>query len=345
MERVKSHRDHCANAEKSDVHLNPVKILVCGTTAANRSMICNAIIGEPLLKEGTETYSRKIFEDELNGFHIEAVSIALYNNFRHDLAKYKEELRDIKEETFDLFLYCLPMKGSRFSLEDKKAYHELQKLLNAEIWNRCFIVFTYADSIVKAAQTKYLTNQVNRRVRKDYREALEESSAVIESLFERKLPSFPAGSPGCYSILRNDDSWLSNLFGAVTNIVDTNTGLVLLMKNTNRLKPKRETREVTEVHKDPIIVSESSTINNPKVREIVAGLSAGGIVGGIGATAGSLVGALAIGIPSFGVFAGAGFAGGGAIGGSIGAAVGTGVAKAVEKYKIKQKREEEKGLM
>ena len=275
MEQVKFFRDHCAMVEKSDIHLNPVKLLVCGTAAANRSMICNAIVGEPLLKEGTATNSREIFEDELNGFHIEVVSIALYDNFRHDLAKYKEELRDIKQEKFDLFLYCLPMKGSRFSLEDKRAYHELQILLNAEIWEHCFIVFTYADSIVKAAQTKYKTDQVNWRVRRDYGEVFAESTASIERLFERKLSFFPAGSPGCYSILRNEDSWLSNLFGAVINVVDTNTGIVLFKKNTNRLRPKHVHGEVTEVHEDPIILSESFI---PRLREIIARVEEKGLM-------------------------------------------------------------------
>ena len=345
MERVKSHRDHCAIIQKDDIHLNPVKILVCGTTAAKRSMICNAIVGEPLLKEGSATYSREIYEDELNGFHIEVVSIALYDSYRHVLAHYQEELRDIKEEKIDLFLYCLPMKGSRFSLEDKRAYDELKKLVNAEIWERCFVVFTYADSIVKAAQTKHQTNQINRRVRRDYEEAFAASSASIESLFERKFPFFPAGSPGCYSILDNDDSWLSNLFGAVTNVVDSNTSLVLLLKNVNRLKPKRDASEVSAVHEDPIIVSEGSKINNSKVKEIIAGLSVGGVAGGIGATTGALIGALLIGIPSFGTFAGGGLALGGTIGGTIGVAAGTGAAKAVEKRKTKQIREREKGLM
>ena len=346
MESVKSHRDHFATAEKSDIHLNPVKILVCGTTAAKRSTICNAIVGEPLLEESNETYSRKTFEDALNGLHIEVVSVALYDRFRHkDLEKYHKDLEEIKEESFDLFLYCLPMKGSRFSREDKTAYDELKQLVNEEIWGRCVVVFTNADSIVKAAQTKYKTNQISKQVRRDYEEAMAASSESIENLFGRSFPFHLAGSPGCYSILKNDDSWLSNLFGAVTEVVDENTGLVLLLKNVHRLKPRRDAREVTEVHEDPIIVSEGSKINNLRVRKIIAGLSAGGIAGGIGATAGALIGALVIGIPSFGVFAKAGLALGGAIGGGIGVAAGAAGANAVQKNKMKQNLVQEKGVM
>ena len=65
-----------------------------------------------------------------------------------------------------------------------------------------------------------------------------------------------------------------------------------------------------------------------------------GVLKAIGASVGATIRALAIGLPTFGVAAGAGLVLGGAIGGAIGVGVATGGAVAVSKIKKKKDKKD-----
>ena len=329
---------------------NGIKIAVCGSTGADRFSICNGLIGEELLQQNSEVVQIVPWRDEVNQVSVEVTSIATFDNTQHNIETYRQEVRKVKNKEFDLMLYCLPVNPARPVIkEDQKAYDELKRILHPSTWEHCVVVLTYAEAIVKNGQTKYNSkDKMTRRIVKDYDETIKSWTVLVREAFGENTPVIPAGSSHCFSILENDEFWLSKLFSTVITIMNDNAIKTLHKKNCHRLCSKIMNKDdllISKFSEHPIIIGAVSKNMNAKLKEVAAGLGAGGAAGAVGATIGATIGALAIGIPSFGVAAGAGLVLGAAIGGGIGIGTGVGVTKAVQNGKRKKLEEEEKGLI
>ncbi len=323
-----------------------VKILVCGSTGALRSLICNGILGEPLLDETKVILTVKKWKDDRNGMKFKVTSVATFDDVLHTPAEYEEKIRTISNKQFDVFLYCIPVKISRPSLEDdKRGYEELKRLLHGDIWSRCVVVLTYADAIVIRGQTKHKSLGISRQVKDDYNSTIKGWISAINELFENGPSVVAAGSPQCVSLLNDNDLWLSKLFLVIQDKTENIPSKLLLLKNINRIKETVSNMESilrNGIHQQPIIITEKSSKVKQRLLEMVPGLGAA-TAGLVGATVGGLTGALAIGLPSFGVFAGTGLALGALLGGAIGAGTVASVQKAASsRERIKSPTE---GLM
>ncbi len=324
-----------------------VKILVCGSTGALRSFICNGILGEPLLDETKEEIlTVTTWEDDRNGMAFEVTSVATFDDVLHTPAEYEEKIRTISNQQYDVFLYCIPVKVSRPSLEDdKRGYEELKRLLHGDIWSRCVVVLTYADAIVIRGQTKHKSLGISRQVKDDYNSTIQGWMSAINDLFENGPSIVAAGSPQCVSLLHDNDLWLSKLFLVIQDKTENIPSKLLLLKNINRIKETVSNKESilrNGVHQQPIIITEKSRKVKQRLQEMVPGLGAAATAGLVGATVGGLTGALAIGLPSFGVFAGTGLALGALLGGTIGAGAVVTVQRAASRERMKSPTE---GLM
>ena len=327
-----------------------VLIAVCGSTGADRYSICNGLIGEEFLPENSKILQIRSWSDEINQLSVEVTSIATFDDTIHEIEPYGEEVRKVRDKQFDLMLYCLPVKSARPVIEeDKRAYDELKLALHPSTWDKCIVVLTCADTIVKNCQTRLnIKGKVTRRIVKNYEETIQSWTTLIRQIFGENTPVIPAGSPRCFSILENDESWLSKLFHVVIQNTNDKTNKTLLKMNILRLYTERINTEVflnRRMSEHPIVVGEASSKIKGKLTELAAGLGAGGAAGAVGASIGATIGALAIGIPSFGVAAGAGLVLGAAVGGGIGVGTGVGVTRAVERSKRKKTEDDDEGLI
>ncbi len=332
--------------EENEIYL--AKILVCGSTGALRSFISNGILGEPLLDETKEILTVKTWKDDRNGMAFEVTSVATFDDVLHTPGEYEEKIRPISNQQFDVFLYCIPVKVSRPSLEDdKRGYEELKRLLHGDIWSRCLVVLTYANAIVIRGQTKHKSLGISRQIKNYYNSTIKGWISAINELFENRPSVVAAGSPQCVSLLNNNDLWLSKLFLAIQDKTEKIPGKLLLLKNINRIKETFSNKKsilLNGVHQQPIIITEESRykVVKQRLQEMVPGLGAAATTGLVGATVGGLTGALAIGLPSFGVFAGTGLALGALLGGTIGAGTVATVQRAASRGRMKSPIE---GLM
>ncbi len=237
-----------------------VKILVCGSTGALRSLICNGILGEPLLDETKEILTFKIWKDDRNGMAFEVTSVATFDDVLHTPGEYEEKIRPISNQQFDVFLYCIPVKVSRPSLgDDKRGYEELKRLLHGDVWSRCVVVLTYADAIVIRGQTKHKSLGISRLVKDDYNSTIKGWISAINELFENGPSIVAAGSPQCVSLLNDNDLWLSKLFLVIQDKTENIPSKLLLLKNINRIKETVSNKESilrNGIHQQPIIITE-----------------------------------------------------------------------------------------
>ncbi len=234
--------------------------------------------------------------------------------------------------------------------EDKRSFDELEQLMHPNVLGNCIVVLTHADSIVINGQTRLNTSKVTNRIKREYEQAITNWTEAIHRYFRPTLTVIPAGSFHCFSILNNEESWLSVLFHAVIESTNEEAKGCLLQKNRFRLIVKQDLNKKDDLkrrhsYEHPIIIGEKSTTINEKLKELAAGLGAGGAAGITGATVGALIGALAIGVPSFGIAAGIGLGLGAAVGGGIGVGTGVTVTKAVSRKKRKEEAEKDEGLV
>ncbi len=275
----------------------------------------------------------------------EVTSIATFDDVLHTPGEYEEMIRPISNIQFDVFLYCIPVKVSRPSLgDDKRGYEELKRLLHGDIWSRCVVVLTYADAIVIRGQTKHKSLGISRQIKNDYSSTIKGWISAINELFENGPSVVAAGSPQCVSLLNDNDLWLSKLFSAIQHKTEEIPSKLLLLKNINRIKETFSNKKsilLNGVHQQPIIIEKSSK-GQQRLQAMVPGLGAAATAGLVGATVGGLTGALAIGLPSFGVFAGTGLT----LGALLGATIGAGTVVTVQGAASRErKKSHTEGLM
>ncbi len=265
------------------------------------------------------------------------------------------------KEKVGVLVYCVTV--NRVGIETGEMIEEINKVTRAygaDVWKNCVVVFLKAHQCIRDLQipsqqaqpvSKESFNIAIDLRKEQVRSTMLFSKSMITTIPQgivRKLGFAVAGKESELS-LPGRDFWLSFLW---VEVFEKSTkdcyqkGVSRLANFQARMKEKADMRkpEVTDKIIGKKIWEQPISTGNMSLRQKIAigagGTAAGVAAGGIGATIGALIGALAIGIPSFGVAAGAGLVIGATVGGSIGVGVAGATTAGVNAYQ-KAKEEEE----
>lgn len=328
-----------------------LKIAVCGLTGAGKSTILNGIVGRVVFKEGdyltheTKKVTPHSWRDDDNNYEVTVYDTPGFEDDTNNADQYRADIKE-KCRDVDLLLYCISVEEARPMLvRDTKTLKELKNVFDADVWDHCIVVLTFANAIVLRSQTKHRARlMAKRKVADDYHTAIADWTKKIQEVLKElelpeKIPIIPAGSGLCFSILNDDNYWLTDLYHKAVDQTDEAKSDVLVLLNHHRMKAKSVVKMENfdvNITDQPIIITNNSTKIGRRLREIAAAVGAGSVTGAVGATVGATVGALAIGLPTFGIAAGFGLVLGGAIGAGIGIGVGIGVYKIISKFEEKK---------
>lgn len=319
-----------------------LSLLACGQRGVGKSTLLNGLSRKDCFKESDkreilgpeETYS-------LTCYKTPAFTCTADNGNDNDyIKKIKEKCPEV-----DALMYCIKVDRTRVDIrEDKTTLLLLKKALKPEVWKHCIIVLTFANRIVTRLRQKSEKN-----VNVAFNEAIDEWKWNVQQMLTEigicpdNIPVAIGGSREMARLLDEPDNyWFSNLFFAVCDVLPSDGQDVFSSINSDRIRYARQVKP--DVHfkgelKTQPIVQNRSRIEWIKRNypTIAAGLGTAGVAGTTGAGIGAVVGALAIGIPSFGVFASVGLIIGGAVGGGVGVGSGILVAKAVDTVRKRKK--------
>ena len=150
----------------------------------------------------------------------------------------------------------------------------------------------------------------------------------------KRVSVLPTGIADCRD-LPGHNYWLSRLFVNFEDRMKEDGKFGFLKINQHRLTNDKNGSDSSKDIEDQDVVFDSTFKKNVG---IAAASSSVGVAGtAVGASIGATIGALAIGIPSFGVFAGGGLVLGGAIGGAAGVSTVAASAILMQWYASKRK--------
>ncbi len=170
---------------------------------------------------------------------------------------------------------------------------------------------------------------------KEWKEKLHEAliRKGVDKKIVKRIPVVPAGIASSLS-LPGYKYWLSNMFNKALDRMRHQAMCAYILLNEGRIISAEEV--------DPKKMAETEIQDQPIV-EVATGVGVAVTGAAVGAGVGATIGALAIGIPSFGVFAGGGLVLGGAIGAAIGTVSGVGTGMLMRWYKKMKRKKLQKG--
>ena len=315
-------------------------VVTAGEPNAGIALVANGIVGYELFKKEISAVGVEDEQTLLNGILVRVCTFA-------GPVDANEMVSHCATNRVDLLLYCIPIASDGLQLDLKGVQEGMRKLSDAygaDIWMHSVIVFTKAGSCSKCSEP-----DLNRSLHTNWKATIQRIlKGISKSVNPNKIRVALAGEENQPS-LPGRDFWLSYLWDESWQACKKDHQSNMKSASTNRIieredmmkRVKAQSYYDQPIYDQPVYMRQMS-----KLKKIGLGSATGGVVaGGIatGATVGALIGALAIGIPSFGIAAGAGLVIGGVIGGSIGgsvagAAVGGGMA-AKEAKKKKEERE------
>ncbi len=332
-----------------------VSILCAGPTGVGKSTLLNGLIGskegerskdkddkfkvENSLKRGTSEVHKREFVK--NGIAVTVWDTPGLEGRDDTDSSYLER---IKEECadFDLFMYCIKADESRATeiVDEKSSLLKFTEVFGPELWKNGIIVLTFCNGVVEDLEEDAECDP-DVDSEREFAKKIEEWRKIVHEALLRQgvdkkivknIPVVPAGS-ACSPHLPGYSFWLSHLFLNVHQRMKDDARVAYIILNQDRMRGR------TEV--DASTVGESEIQDQPLV-EIAAGLGVAAVGAVTGATIGATIGALAIGIPTFGVFAAGGLVLGGAIGAGVGTMSGVGTGMLVRWFKKKRRRRNRK---
>ena len=314
-----------------------LKIAVCGQTTPGKKLICNGLLGKEIIQEGdweadntscVNSIPNKVPDKNMETTicYVHGFDASL-NNVTAD--QYISEVKDHCLDA-DLLLYCIEIeKTSDKFLSDRETLKQLKLCLNSSVWDHCIFVLIFPNPI------NFKGDIIKRSTCGKTDEAyIEEWTGRFKSVLKNigisnKPNILTAGDAVAFSLLDNKKYWLSDLYGMAKGLVGEMQRDVLIQLNAHRCMIESEVKikffDEEDITRQPIVVSDGS---EELKKDIATGtaiaVGVGTATGAVGAGIGATIGALAIGIPTFGVAAGAGLVLGGAIGGMIGVIAGGG---------------------
>ena len=339
-----------ANMEKK------VSILCCGPIRVGKSTLLNGLMGqgesewhnEPKfvtcssLKGSSCEMTKKTFQRD--GIEVTVWDTPGLSGSVHD----ENTLQEIKMKCaeFDLFLYCIDSMEKRGTdlFDEKSTLHKFTELFGAKkLWKNAVVVLTKANGLVEDIAERIEAGE-DINVEEEFKKKISMwekkiHKEIIKLGYKKaaKVPVVPAGSSVNPS-LPGYPHWLGKIFEKATDRMKYKAKLAYLRLSNDRLKNHDEVGEEDlsnmPIHTQPFVVS-----TKYKIAAILGISGAGAGSAAVGASIGATIGALALGIPSFGVFAAGGLALGGAIGAGLGFTVSAATALAVRYYLKKKHRE------
>ena len=320
------------------MEVKQIKIVVCGHTTPGKRLICNGLLGKEIIPEGgweapknsfvnSNTYEATDRNMEITICDVHGCGDSL-KNVTPD--QYIFEVKDHCLDA-DLLLYCIELKeaGHRFE-SDKETLIQLKKCFDSSsVWDHCIFALIFPHPILFKGEDKRSSNHVQDN-KEDIAYWTRKFKEALKSIgISNKAKILPAGDAVAFSLLNNKKYWLSDLYAMAKGLVGEIQRDVLIQLNAHRFKIESEIKinffDEEDITRQPIVVSDGS---KELLKDIATGtavaVGVGTATGAVGASIGATIGALAIGIPTFGVAAGAGMVLGGAIGGLAGVAAGGG---------------------
>ena len=330
--------DHIQDMESSEKHdikewlrqARAISILVTGKTGAGKSSLLNYILGANIFSIGksksdphtTSVSSKTVVK---NGVTITAWdSPGLQDGTTREI----EYLRSMKAKCSDadLVLYCISMEETRTDLHHHNAaIAKITRELGTNIWKHTLFVLTFANMMVDALEDKCsgnLTVEFDVKVQQ-WKESIQSALRKLDvpEATIRAIQVVPAGHPRILHLPRIKH-WISHLWAhCLLSMKELAQPALIQMESEGGFVNEND---VDEVKLAKAKADERKIIFTPTVKTAI-GLSGAGLGAAVGATIGATIGALAIGIPSFGIAAGAGLG----IGAASGAAIGCGIAALV----------------
>ncbi len=339
-------------------------IVVCGRQSSNIALLVNGLLGIQLVSaEETRRRCSVIKEqtEQAPGPNQPDVQlkVCIFSGFGTDDSQTTDLIRQCcSRDKVGVLLYCITAEG--LGIKTAEIREEINKITSAygvDIWKTSVIVFLKAHRCARALQrsTGSGGESFNRAIElwKEQVRSIMLSGSMITPIpprTVRKLAFVVAGKENELA-LPGRDFWLSVVWVQVFER-STRTcykkGISQLAKFQARTKERDEMRkpEVSDDIKGKKIWEQPISTGEMSLRQKIAigagGTAAGIAAGGVGASIGAVIGALAIGIPTFGVAAGAGLVIGAAVGGGIGVGVAGATTAGVKAYQnVKEKEEQE----
>ena len=324
-----------------------INIMACGLTGTGKSTILNALIGEKFFTEGCklseETTEIKSLRKDVPLCNAEVIAYDTpgFNKAFKDKEDYVQKIQEHCKNV-NMLIYCISVNPTRVVMEnDVSVLKLLKKALDTDIWDKCVIVLTFANTLISLFEEQELKNmkaKFNEKIANWMEEV--KKALVTAEINPDHIPIVPAGiSSKPYF---NDDSepWLSELWFTICNKCSNDGQIALLMMNLERFQVRGRVDPEIDIAEQDIVIPHKTWFQKHKKKVLGSGGGASTAAGVTGAGIGATIGALAIGIPSFGVAAGAGLVLGGAIGGAIGVGSAVGVTALIAHHKEEEAKKE-----
>ena len=314
-----------SNQDDLSDHRDDVVINVCvtGRSGVGKSRLCNSIVGSKKFKIG-------------NNMDVETTEVASHEfcwntNPRKiitvcdtpGLGDQNEDayLRTLQEKCMDvdIILYCISYKDLDLSpvpSKENESLCHIRRVLYSNPMKHMIIVLTKVN-LAKEREKPTLQKEIKQLGTK-LNSCFDDLSTII--------PVIPAGLPSDTVLRRNSQGlpWLHQLLHEILKQVGELRSFDSLIRSHPHTKDRLTYDESTFAEKVPYSLNSDEAGSNNNAKTILGVGASMGTLGAIaGAGVGATVGALAIGVPTFGVAAGAGLVLGGAIGAGIGGAAGT----------------------
>ena len=317
------------------MELKHLKMAVCGQTTPGKRLICNGLLGKEIIPEGdwgldnTSCVNSNTYEATDRNMEITICDVHGFDDSLMNVAadQYISEIKGHCVDA-DLLLYCIELKeaGHRFE-SDRETLIQLKKCFDSSsVWDHCIFALIFPHPILFKGEDKRSSNHVQDN-KEDIAYWTRKFKEALESIgISNKAKILPAGDAVAFSLLNNNKYWLSDLYAMAKGLVGDIQRDVFVQLNMHRCIIKSEIKINSfddDITRQPIVVSDGS-------KELLKDIATGGATAvGVGTATGTVragicatIGALSIGIPTFGVAAGAGMVLGGAIGGLVGVAAG-----------------------
>ncbi len=305
--------------------IKEIKVCVCGRTGEGKSQLCNSLVGSNkfVVSGGIDPETQEVefheFEWEHEGSKLKLKVYDTPGLFDgNDADKY---LNNIKQKCPDphVILYCISCSSDSIS-RDKSTITTLGEIFGQAVLEHIVLISTHADVL---SQGKEGINEATWREEYSKKTGGRRDSlrrTLKSALQDKEVPVIFSGLSEMKKIRgdQHNRPWLSQvLYEILKQVGELSSFKALIVAHpyveyTDYLE---ELLTRTSDSKPP----QSNNGNQSNKAAVGVAAVGGGTTAVIGAGIGATIGALAIGLPTFGVAAGAGLVIGGVIGGSIGA--------------------------
>lgn len=215
-----------------------LSFLITGKTGVGKSRLVNALVGQAVATEGRERFGG--CTDRVTSYSAVyyGIEVLVWDSpGLQDRTVQNEDLylEDVKQQGFDLMIYCSRMDDTRFTEPDEMAIRTLTRVFGKEVWNKAVIALTFANKIEdpdEGDEEAYFKQE-----HLHWKEAINlflRTELCLDSQVVGAIPIIPVGN---YRKLRlpTSENWLSELWTSCFLAMDVRSALALYLINQHRL--------------------------------------------------------------------------------------------------------------